>query len=64
MQLEIYDTRGARIRTLHTGSMAGGTQVVVWDGRDNSGRAAASGVYLVRMSTGREAQTGRVVIVR
>ncbi len=64
VQLEIYDTRGARIRTLHTGSMAGGTQVVVWDGRDNSGRAAASGVYLVRMSTGREAQTGRVVIVR
>ena len=64
VKLEIYDTRGARVRSLHTGNLAGGTQVLIWDGRDNSGRAAASGVYLVRMVTAREAQTGRVVIVR
>ncbi len=64
VQVEIYDTRGARVRRLHTGSMASGSRVLVWDGRDGSGRAAASGVYFVRLTTGREALTGRVVIVR
>jgi len=64
VKVEIYDTRGARVRSLHTGPMSGGTQVLVWDGRDRGGRAAASGVYLVRVSSGTEARTGRVVIVR
>jgi hypothetical protein len=64
VQLEIYDARGARVRRLHSGPMAGGTRVLVWDGRDGQGRAAASGVYLVRLTAGRVASTGRVVIVR
>ena len=62
--MDIYDTRGARVRSLYTGPMSSGTQVLVWDGRDRGGRAAASGVYLVRVSSGNEARTGRVVIVR
>jgi len=62
--VDIYDTRGARIRRLHTGAMAGGSQVLIWDGRDGGGRAAASGVYFVRLTAGPEARTGRVVIVR
>ncbi len=62
--LEIYDARGARVRQLHTGSLAGGTQLLVWDGRDGYGRNAASGVYFVRLLAGRETLTGRVVMVR
>jgi len=64
VKVEIYDARGARVRRLHTGTMAGGTSILVWDGRDGNGRAAASGVYLVRVSNGAEARNGRVVIVR
>ncbi|MCB1184276.1 hypothetical protein KDM41_12645 [bacterium] len=60
----VYDTRGARVRRLHSGSVAGGASTLVWDGRDANGRAVASGLYFVRMDTGREVRTGRVVIVR
>ncbi len=62
--LDIHDARGARIRQLYTGSMAGGTRVVVWDGRDGHGQSVASGVYFVRMNIGRKVWTDRVVIVR
>jgi carboxypeptidase T len=62
--VEIYDLRGARIQSLHTGPLAGGTRVMVWNGADADGRSVSSGVYLVRMSNGQEARTGRVVIVR
>ncbi len=64
LNVEIYDARGARVRRLHSGTMSGGTQVLVWDGRDSNGRAAASGVYLVRVSNSREVRSGRVIIVR
>ncbi len=41
-----------------------GDGVVVWDGRDASGRPAAGGTYLLDMKTGRQRATGRVVLVR
>ena len=62
--VDIYDARGARVRQLFTGTMNSGTRVLVWDGKDTHGQAVASGVYFVRMDTGREALTDRVVIVR
>ena len=64
VSVDIHDARGARVRQLYTGSMAGGTRVLVWDGRNNRGQSVASGVYFVRMNTGRETLTDRVVIVR
>jgi len=62
--VDIHDARGARIRQLYTGNLAGGTRVLVWDGKNNHGQAVASGVYFVRVNTGRETLTDRVVIVR
>jgi len=64
VSVDIHDARGARVRQLYTGSMAGGTRVLVWDGRNSQGQAVGSGVYFVRMVTGRETLTDRVVIVR
>ncbi len=64
VSVDIHDARGARIRQLYSGSMGGGTRVMAWDGRNNSGQSVASGVYFVRMKAGRETLTDRVVIVR
>jgi hypothetical protein len=38
--------------------------LLTWDGRDNGGRTAPSGVYFVRARAGGEARVGRVVMVR
>ncbi len=62
--VDIYDARGARVRQLHSGNMASGSSVLVWDGRDSGGRNASSGVYFVRAIAGAETMTGRVVVVR
>ncbi len=64
VSVAIYDARGARVRQLHSGNMPSGTTTMVWDGRDTQGRAAASGVYFVHMTTGSEALSGRVIVVR
>jgi len=45
VSLRIYDERGRLVRTLVDGLAAEGDNQVLWDGKDNSGRGVASGVY-------------------
>jgi hypothetical protein len=47
--LTIYDVNGRLVRTLVDRSVSSGTHAVVWNGTDDSGRAAASGVYVIRL---------------
>jgi hypothetical protein len=64
VSVKIYNARGQLVRDLFSGHVGAGQQVLVWDGHDGQGRQAASGVYFVRAETGRQALTGRVVMVR
>jgi hypothetical protein len=61
--VDIHDARGARIQRVFRGSLDGGERLLTWDGRDEQGRAAASGVYFVRAQIDGQALTGRVVLV-
>ena len=58
--LTIHDVRGAAVRTLMDGFMAGGHHTVVWDGTDDNGRRVGSGTYLHRLVAGRSAGSGRM----
>ena len=49
VRLEIFDVLGKRVRTLERSGMAAGDRAITWDGKDDWGRAVASGVYHVRM---------------
>ncbi|HPF69469.1 MAG TPA: FlgD immunoglobulin-like domain containing protein [Candidatus Krumholzibacteria bacterium] len=63
--LRVYDVKGRLVRTLAEGEpFAAGAQAVAWDGRDAAGRAAASGVYVVRMEAGGARSAGRVVLAK
>ncbi|MDD5719625.1 MAG: M14 family zinc carboxypeptidase [Candidatus Krumholzibacteria bacterium] len=64
LTIKIYNARGQLVRALYQGRVDGGQQLVVWNGRDDRGRQAASGVYLVRAQTGDVQLNGRVVMVR
>ncbi|HNY90964.1 MAG TPA: FlgD immunoglobulin-like domain containing protein [bacterium] len=45
VQLAVYDLLGNPVRTLISAKMAAGEHQVIWDGRDDSGRMASSGIY-------------------
>ena len=60
--IEVYDLRGARVRTLTRGRLEAGRHSATWDGRDEAGHRAPAGVYLVRMSAG--AYHGQQKLVR
>ena len=64
VELTIYDARGAVVQRISAGQLAAGTQTLSWDGRDTTGKSAASGVYFARVRLGRETLTERFVLVR
>ena len=57
----VYDVRGRLTRRLADGRLKAGEHPLVWDGLDESGRPAPSGVYLIRVSGGRVQLTSRVL---
>ena len=64
VQLRIFDVRGAAVRTLAAGDFTAGSHRVTWDGRDDNGGAAASGVYYMELRTGGKSLERRIVLLR
>jgi len=62
--LEIYSLLGQRVRHLVEQVQVAGQHAVTWDGKDDAGRAVASGVYLYRLSTGRHDLTRTMVLAK
>ncbi len=62
--LRIYDVSGRLVRTLVDGVVEAGTHEMAWDGRTVDGRAAASGIYFMRLETGDFMQVRQMTLVR
>jgi hypothetical protein len=63
ISLEILDVRGLTVRHLAGGMHGPGSLKVTWDGRNDSGMKAPSGVYFCRMITSYGTVTKRVILV-
>lgn len=50
VELRVFDARGRQVRRFPPTAYAAGAHGAVWDGRDDAGRALASGVFVVRMT--------------
>jgi len=62
VSLGIFNIRGQKIRSIHTGELESGSHQFNWDGQDEAGENVTSGVYLVRMQTGDDIQYTRLTI--
>jgi len=62
--LRIYDVSGGLVRTLVNRSHNVGSYETRWDGRDDRGLPAASGVYFYRLESNRFTQTRRMVLLK
>ncbi|MBT5710804.1 hypothetical protein HOI71_07165, partial [Candidatus Poribacteria bacterium] len=67
--IDIYDVQGERVRTLNLGRRAAGAyasrdEAAYWDGRNERGEAAASGVYFVELRAGTTRVVRRMTIAK
>ena len=64
VHLKIYGSRGRLLRRLLGGERLAGTNRIVWDGRDDSGRLVPSGNYLCQLRAGEEQQSLKLSLVK
>lgn len=65
LKLSIFNIRGQLVKTLVNGNRpAGENQTVVWDGTDNLGSAAASGVYFYEARSSGDVRIGKMTLVK
>jgi beta-lactamase superfamily II metal-dependent hydrolase len=65
VDVSIYDVTGHLVRKIKAGAFAAGVRTVKWDGRDEGGKQASAGIYLVRLMAGSGIhQTKRLVLFR
>ncbi len=67
--IRIYDTTGKVVRTVFSGHQTSGyyinrSKAAYWDGRNESGEAVASGVYIYELTTPKTKQTKRLVVLK
>jgi len=63
-ELDVYDLKGRRVRTLVSGYLTAGEHQAVWDGRNDEGRVLGSGVYLVRLRGSDYMETQRLTLLK
>ena len=64
VDLAIFDLAGQRVRTLFSGRREAGAYALRWDGRNESGTAVASGVYLYRLDTPSIQESRRLTLLK
>jgi len=65
VSLKVYDVAGRLVRELLANRYYGeGVHEQIWNGRDDSGRIAASGVYIARMEAGGAVQSRRMLLLK
>ncbi|HEX9654677.1 MAG TPA: FlgD immunoglobulin-like domain containing protein [bacterium] len=64
VRLEIYNLLGQKIRTLFNTNRPKGSYTERWNGKDDSGRSAAAGLYIYKMTFRDHLQARKMLLVR
>ncbi len=64
VELRVHDLSGRLVRTLLSGTADAGLWTTSWDGKDDAGRDLPSGIYLCRLSAGREYRNLKLTLLR
>lgn len=63
-RLELFDVRGALVRTLVDGALGTGANSLTWDGCGEDGTRLAGGICLLKLSSGGSVSTRKVLVSR
>lgn len=64
ISLKIFDVLGNEVSKLIDREVRQGTHSVIWNGMDNNGYSAASGIYFYRLISSQSVQTKKMILLR
>ncbi len=62
--LAVYDLQGKKVRVLVDEQRGPGKQTVIWDGRNEAGRAVRSGSYFLRLDAGDRTMVRKITLLK
>ena len=64
VSINIYNMRGQLVKTLVNGELDRNYYEIVWDGKDNSGKSTASGIYFYKMKAQDYNSTKKMILMK
>jgi hypothetical protein len=62
--IDVYNFRGQKVKSLVNGYLEAANHLVIWDGKDNSGRNVSSGVYFYKMDTKEYSSIKKMILLK
>ncbi|MDD3050679.1 MAG: FlgD immunoglobulin-like domain containing protein, partial [Candidatus Cloacimonetes bacterium] len=63
-EINVYNTKGQKVRTVFKGDREKGLNTINWNGRDDNNRAVSSGVYLYQLKAEGKILTGKALLLK
>ena len=64
VSVDVYNVKGQKVRNLQNGTMNQGQHSLTWNGKDGNGKEVASGIYMVRILSGKSSQAIKVMMMK
>jgi hypothetical protein len=64
VELAIYNLKGQKVCTLHSGLTEKGNYNYTWNGRDRNDKKAASGIYFYKLTAGDKTLTRKMILLK
>jgi hypothetical protein len=62
--LEVYNIKGEKVRTLVNKVLAAKNHVITWDGKNNTNKSVASGIYFYKMKAEKYTSTKKMILMK
>lgn len=64
VKLTIYNLKGQKVKRLVNEQLPAGKHIAVWNGKDDSGKKAASGIYFYKFKAGKFVSTKKMILMK
>jgi hypothetical protein len=64
VELNVYNLKGQKVKTLINDKLSKGAHKVVWDGKNSSGQKVSSGVYFYRLKTPKLVSVKKMLLIK
>ncbi len=64
MEISVYDILGREIKTIHSGNLNNGNYEFKWDGRNEGGSIAPSGIYIISVVGNNRREWKKITLVK
>ncbi len=63
-KLDIFNLKGQKVKSLVNKELKAGIHKIIWDGKNNQGKTASSGIYFYRIQSGKFTKFDKMIVIK